>query len=229
MFIKLQEYCYFNFGLINGLLRLKPSSFLRSVFILNPKSFFYRHRSAKLNIKGRLVFGYPRLGSRVRIFSNSGQIYLSKNANLDILGTVGFEPGTLLMLLQNSSLQIGNNTNINRNGTYVFLCKSSIGSNCAIARGVTIMDSDLHDIYDHNNRVINPPSPVNIGNNVWIGENATILKGVTIGNNSIIGSGSVVTKSFPENSLIAGNPARLIPKNFNSWSHKGVVFRQGDK
>ncbi len=54
-----------------------------------------------------------------------------------------------------------------------------------------------------------------IGNHVWIGENALILKGVKIGDNSIVGAGSVVTKDVPNNSIVAGNPARIIKNNIN--------------
>lgn len=49
-----------------------------------------------------------------------------------------------------------------------------------------------------------------IGNNVWVGTRAILLPGVSIGDNSIIGAGSIVTKSFPSDSVIAGNPAKLI-------------------
>ena len=52
--------------------------------------------------------------------------------------------------------------------------------------------------------------PVTIGNNVWIGGRAVINPGVTIGDNVVIGAGSVVTKDIPANSVVAGNPARLI-------------------
>jgi len=51
---------------------------------------------------------------------------------------------------------------------------------------------------------------VTIGNNVWIGGNVTILPGVTIGDNCTIGAGSVVTRDIPDNSVAAGNPARVI-------------------
>lgn len=46
--------------------------------------------------------------------------------------------------------------------------------------------------------------------NVFIGANCTILPNVTIGKNSIVGSGSVVTKDIPKNSVVAGNPAKVI-------------------
>ena len=52
--------------------------------------------------------------------------------------------------------------------------------------------------------------PIAIGNNVWIGGGAIILPGVTLGDNVVVGAGSVVTKSFPNNVAIAGNPARII-------------------
>lgn len=54
--------------------------------------------------------------------------------------------------------------------------------------------------------------PVVIGDNVWIGEYAAILKGVTIGRGSIVASHSVVTKNVPEYVIVAGNPARVVKK-----------------
>ncbi|MBD1423775.1 acyltransferase [Sphingobacterium chuzhouense] len=51
---------------------------------------------------------------------------------------------------------------------------------------------------------------VKIGDNVYIGNNALILPGVTIGNNVLIGAGSVVTKSIPDDSVVGGNPAKII-------------------
>ena len=54
------------------------------------------------------------------------------------------------------------------------------------------------------------PSPIVIGKGVWIGANVTILPGVTIGDNAIIGAGSVVTKDVPQNTIVAGVPAKKI-------------------
>jgi len=54
------------------------------------------------------------------------------------------------------------------------------------------------------------PTPVVLGDNVWVGDHATVLKGVTIGNNSVVAARSVVTKDVPDNVVVAGNPARVV-------------------
>ena len=81
--------------------------------------------------------------------------------------------------------------------------------------GVKIMDSDAHSL-DYEKRgkghQIDIPmtKPVTIGDDVFVGANAMILKGVTIGQRAIIGAGSVVTKNVPAGEIWAGNPARKI-------------------
>lgn len=52
--------------------------------------------------------------------------------------------------------------------------------------------------------------PITIGNNVWIGGSAIVVPGVTLGDNVVVAAGAVVTKSFPDNVVIGGNPARVI-------------------
>lgn len=88
-----------------------------------------------------------------------------------------------------------------------------IGNNVLMASNVFITDSDHIVEVDElpvtmNNKFIS--SPVAIGNNCWIGQNAVILKGVVIGDNSIVGASSVVTKSVPPCSVVCGNPARIV-------------------
>lgn len=88
----------------------------------------------------------------------------------------------------------------------------SIGNYCRITSGVTILAHDysrsvLRYYYGDN---IGGSSPVRIGNNCFIGMNAIILMGTSIGDNCIVGAGSVVKGIFPSNSVIAGNPARVI-------------------
>ena len=119
-------------------------------------------------------------------------------------------PTTLLLDVKEAHLSIGNYCRIN--GAYIHAQKSiQIGNNCVIASGVNIMDSNGHEVYSSNRTVgRDKPSPIVIGDNVWIGLNSIILKGTVIGENSIIAAGSVVKGNFPNNSLIMGNPAVTI-------------------
>lgn len=87
-----------------------------------------------------------------------------------------------------------------------------IGDDVQITRGVTILThgydwSVLKGVYGE---VSGSAGKVKIGNNVFIGTNATILKGVTVGNNVVIGANSLVNKDVPDNSVYAGNPAKFI-------------------
>jgi acetyltransferase-like isoleucine patch superfamily enzyme len=72
-------------------------------------------------------------------------------------------------------------------------------------------DSSTHNLAKNDFYWDFTSSPISIGDNVWIGANVTILKGVVIGNNCIVATGAVVTRGeFPDNSIIAGNPAKVI-------------------
>jgi acetyltransferase-like isoleucine patch superfamily enzyme len=84
-----------------------------------------------------------------------------------------------------------------------------IGDSCMFASDVSIQDSDWHGLYNRV-RPFRCTAPIRIGDNVWVGQRALILKGVTLGDHSVIGAGSVVTGSIPPFSVAAGNPARVI-------------------
>ena len=84
-----------------------------------------------------------------------------------------------------------------------------IGEGVMIANGVYITDSDWHDIYDRTQRS-KAITPIHIGDNVWLGDRCSILKGVSIGSNSIVAASAVVTKDVPANVVVAGNPAEVV-------------------
>jgi acetyltransferase-like isoleucine patch superfamily enzyme len=85
----------------------------------------------------------------------------------------------------------------------------AIGDGAMLARGVTITDCDWHGLYDRVTAV-QEPRPVRIGANVWIGDHAFIGKGVAIGDNAVIGARSVVMSDVEANTVVAGNPARMV-------------------
>jgi carbonic anhydrase/acetyltransferase-like protein (isoleucine patch superfamily) len=123
-------------------------------------------------------------------------------------------PVILRTLRSVASITIGDHTGIS-GGSFCAASKIKIGKNCLLGANVTITDSDFHPIKPEGRRYnVNPEdiftSPVIVEDNVFIGSGAYILKGVTIGENSVVGAGSIVTKDVPRNSIVAGNPAKLI-------------------
>jgi acetyltransferase-like isoleucine patch superfamily enzyme len=111
---------------------------------------------------------------------------------------------------------IGDNVVFNPDCHIGCINRIEIGNNVLFASKVFIEDC-YHGEIDKSSLEIPPhqrklysKGPVVIEDNVWIGEGVAILPDVRIGKNSIIGANAVVTKSFPPNSIIGGNPARII-------------------
>jgi maltose O-acetyltransferase len=110
----------------------------------------------------------------------------------------------------------GDNVFMNFNCCILDVCKVTIGDNCMFAPNVQIYTATHPLEAKARNSGREFAKPITIGNNVWIGGNATICPGVTIGNNVVVGAGAVVTKSFPDNVFIAGNPAKIVKEIDNS-------------
>lgn len=104
-----------------------------------------------------------------------------------------------------------------------------IGEGTCIANDVRICDNNNHPIHPEDRIIMqrtapgskerswlySEKAPIVIGKNCWIGEFSRICKGVRIGDNSIVAANSVVTKDVPSNSIVAGNPARVVKENIH--------------
>ncbi|WP_317048443.1 sugar O-acetyltransferase [Confluentibacter sediminis] len=114
-----------------------------------------------------------------------------------------------------SNIKVGHNVFMNFNCCILDVATVIIGDNCMFAPHVQIYTATHPIEYKLRNSGKEYAKPITIGNNVWIGGGAIICPGVTLGNNTVVAAGAVVTKSFPDNVVIGGNPAKVI-KSINN-------------
>lgn len=106
------------------------------------------------------------------------------------------------------NISIGKNVFINACCKFQDQAGIEIGNNVLIGHSVVI--ATLNHDFNIENRMSMFAKKVKIGNDIWIGSNVTILPGITINDGAIIAAGSVVTKDVEKNTIVAGNPAKVI-------------------
>lgn len=137
-------------------------------------------------------------------------------------------PVILRCLTKEATITIGDDCGLS--GTVICAAQSvTIGKGCLFGADVTVYDTDFHSHEAENRRYRTPDfarisAPVTIGDDVFIGHRAIIQKGVTIGEGAIIGAGSVVTRDVPANSVVGGNPAKVI--RFGAAGRDEAVLKQ---
>lgn len=122
-----------------------------------------------------------------------------------------------------SSVRIGEETSLESVDIGILNSRAhvEIGPRCMFSFGITLYQTDAHPIYElGTDRILNRVGTMKIGEHVWIGAQATLLKNVQIADGSLVGWGSVVSGRFETpHVIIAGNPARQIPNRQIDWSH----------
>lgn len=138
---------------------------------------------------------------------------MKENSRLVVTGgTFNVLYGGNIAIFSNAVLEVGNSY---INCDCLIQCGSQIkiGDDCAIAQNVKIMDSDFHVLKYDGKENSRRGKGIEIGNHVWIGAGATILKDVTIGDGAVIAAGALVTKDVPSKALVAGCPAMIVKEN----------------
>ncbi len=107
------------------------------------------------------------------------------------------------------NIVLGDRVFINQNCTIYDLASVTIGDDALIGPNVSLITSS-HPVSPSRRFAELVADPIDIGMNVWIAAGATVVGGVTIGRNSVVAAGSVVTRSVPADSLVGGNPAKVI-------------------
>lgn len=201
-----------------------PKNFVQRFFrrnMMRLHSYFEElaaQEAAELYSQKALLGKDCRFGSRAWCVNRGSQdnIQLGNHvACRGILRSEPFHPGNILI------------------GDYVYIgddciisCaeKIEIGAFTLLAHGVQVFDNDSHPVSaalrerDYQivlgllagERVDISRAPIKIGERVWVGFNAILMKGISIGNESIVAAGSIVTSDVPAKTIVAGNPARVV-------------------
>lgn len=129
---------------------------------------------------------------------------------------LGISQPCIVVARYGGKIRIGQGTGMS--GSTVYSMESiEIGEGVLIGVSCKIIDNDFHplrcELREPYNSSAIKKRPVKIGDGCFIGAGSIILKGTVLGNNCVVGAGSVVSGVWPDNSIIAGNPAKLIGEN----------------
>jgi acetyltransferase-like isoleucine patch superfamily enzyme len=159
------------------------------------------------------------------VFERSTYVRLadSSDKNDITIGDHAMISGTLVSE-NHGKIFLGNYVYLRENSTIGSVNSITIGDYTSIADHVVILDNNNHPINPEDRKIKSSSprgsdlrkwrhsesAPIIIGSNVWIGSYARVCKGVNIGDNSIIAANAVVTKDVPPNTIVAGNPAKIV-------------------
>jgi acetyltransferase-like isoleucine patch superfamily enzyme len=196
--------------LFSSLLHLR----LKSYFIISPIFLSWDSKISGNVIYNKysvLLIGLNR--ENVNSILKGSRICVGKTGKLIVNGHNEIARGSFLSVNKNAILEICGCSLSGANRIYCYR-KIVIGSGTQIAEDVWISDNDFHSVTYENNRTSTQVESIVIGDRVWIGRGAIILKGVLLGDDVIVAAHSVVAKGvYPSGSLVAGNPAKIIRSN----------------
>jgi len=212
---------------------------IQRLLSLNWMQFFYYNFLNKNVVRDKGKYLLPRRGARIELDKSAKIILhahlclnenkyphshaecylrLRKGAVMTVTGRVSLMYNGTIEVHKNADLQIGSCT-VQSGSVIICAYKMTIGQGCLFSRMCYISDSDHHRIVDENGEVTNYPHETIIGDNVWIGVKATIMKGARIKSGCVIGANSMAGGRIKEHLLVMTEPAR--PFSEVHWSTEG--------
>ncbi|CAM3192126.1 sugar O-acetyltransferase [Filibacter tadaridae] len=173
----------------------------------NKEKKYYERGTEELKIKSICANKLVRELNNFDVENFEGK----KEVIKQLFGNAGFNPS----IEHNFHCDLGYNIHVGNefyagyNCVILDMAEVRIGDNCMLGPNVGIYTAG-HSIEPKSRNKSGYAIPIEIGNDVWIGGSCVILAGVTIGDNSVVAAGSVVTKDVPANTIVAGNPARIL-------------------
>lgn len=185
--------------------------------ILRFCGLYTKYLIAKIKYHGNVCFnGFTVVYSfpKSSINFNGGGISINSSP---LSNLIGLSQRTIIVARYGGRIDIGERTGISGSTIYA-MEHIEIGKYVLIGGNCKIIDNDFHPLSVEKRVPLQKvedikKAPIHIGDGCFIGANSIILKGTTLGKNCVVGAGSVVSGTFPDNVIIAGNPARVIKEN----------------
>lgn len=191
------------------------------------KSTYHQDKSMVSNIDKNNYVPYLPAGCTVDIFGKGNTVEIDPSVTVFVAGIIIGDPqtpveGCIVKIGKNSSCG-GANIRLYENNSAVY-----IGDDCMFSFGIEIWASDSHSIIDYTTKkLVNWGKTIFIGNHVWVGMRATILKNTYINNDCIVGAGAVVAGRFERtHCVLAGNPARVIKEKISWDSLRPIQYQK---
>lgn len=181
--------------------------------VLVSRNVIVKKKSGTVILPDKVEFGLIKIGfGNIGIFDRSRSKSIWEVSGIvDFRGKCSIGHGSKISVGSTGKIIFGENFTVTAESVFISFKEIEFGANCLISWDVHFMDTDFHQIYDQNNTRINPDARIEIGDNVWIGNKCSILKGAAIPDNSIIGSGTLVSSKLnATNSIYVGNPVRIV-------------------
>ncbi len=194
---------FIRYNFANGKVSRKRTSWL---FPLKYTRIELREK-ARMILNQNLILGYKQVKSS----HMETRLLIEENSCMEIRGNFTAYAGSYIRVVKGGHLTLEGGF-INEGCQITCASHTTLGKGCTIGRDVVIRDYDGHTIDLPGYEIA---KPIHIGEHVWIGNRAIILKGVTIGDGAIVAAGALVTGDVPAHTIVAGIPARIIKENIN--------------
>ena len=189
----------------------------------------------KLDMPDEMVrFGMIKIGCRYSknvMKSHGVQIDLKNGGGIIFHGSCLIGNGSNVITRKGGQIVFGRNVSINGNFSICSFDKIVIGDNLSCSWGVSIYDTDFHETIDATTGTqLEMAKPVFIGNNCWLCQKCTILKGAVLRDWTTVGALALVNRDFsalPANSVVAGVPAKVLSKQMYRKDKKIICFAKG--
>jgi acetyltransferase-like isoleucine patch superfamily enzyme len=206
-------------------IQLRLKKLIKCIFPVRGKNNIVINNGVLFNVKYDIVGDNNVIEiGKGAVLSNMMIFMRGNNHHLKIGEYVKYKGGNVWFENEHCIIEIGQKTTVESAHLAVTEPKRKIiiGDDCMFSNSIEFRTGDSHSIIDNETKQrINFAQDIVVRNHVWIGAHSIILKGVKIGDNSVVGINSIVTKVFPNNSIITGIPAKIIKDNVD-WIRERI-------